>query len=164
MIEIKHGSVTIQLPEGYVMRENAGQLTKLEVSRLIRVPKGVGHLCELTADSVEKVGAKINFPSHITPDSLREAGKKAEKLDALIYDLEVMLNRVRQSALQDKDSAFEWVCQVNDIAKGYGKRNRDVWAIFVAPRDFTQKIRGRRRARLVPAPTEVLPPVTTAKG
>ena len=147
MNEVQFGSVKVQLPEGYILRENAGKLTALEVSRLARVPKAINRLCELTADSVEKIWGQITFPSHITPDSLREAGKNAEKLDALIYDLEVILNRARQSSRQDKAKAFVWVCEVNDIVRGYSKRNRDVWSIFGQVRDFMDKIRNLRRGR-----------------
>jgi hypothetical protein len=163
MAEFKHGSVTIQLPDGYELREKAGKLTVQEVSRLTRVPKGIGRLCELTADSVEKAWGKISLPAHITPDSMRAAGKKAEMLDTAIYETEVALDKMRQSWMQDKAEAFEMVCQVNDIVRGYGKRNRDVWSLFGLALDFLDKIRGRRRARIAPEPLEPTPPVVPTK-
>ena len=151
------------MPDGYELREKAGKLTVQEVSRLTRVPKGIGRLCELTADSVEKAWGKIALPAHITPDSLRAAGKKAELLDTVIYDTEVLLAKARQSWMQDKAEAFEMVCQVNDIVRGYGKRNRDVWSLFGLALDFLDKIRGRRRARAVIEPTEPSAPATPVK-
>jgi hypothetical protein len=159
MAELKHGSIVVQLPDGYELRENAGKLTKQEVARLARVPRGIGRLCELTAESVEKLWGKLTLPEHITPASLREAGTKAEKLDTLIYDLEFVLARARQSWMEDKAEAFEMVCQVNDIVRGYGKRNREVWSLFGVARDFLSRIRGRRRNLPTPEPIDPIPPI-----
>lgn len=144
MAEVKHGSIVLQLPADYELHEKAGKMDQLEVSRIPKVPQGIRKICDDVADALEKSQGKFTGPAGITPEMLRAAGKKAEQLDPVLQDLKVIQTAVQQSALKDKDFAFDLVRRVNDFVHAYGKRNKEYWSYFGRLKEFFAKIRGRR--------------------
>lgn len=49
---------------------------------------------------IEKSGAKFTPPAGVTPASLRASGKRAEGIDQVILDLEVVLNKLKRANLR----------------------------------------------------------------
>jgi hypothetical protein len=145
MIEVKHGNAVLQLPTLFPLPEKAGKLDPLEVSRIPKVPIGIGRICDHVADALEKTQGKFTAPDGITPQSLREAGLRADKVEQVLQDLEVITSSLRQAALIYKADAYEQVCKVNDLARAYGKRNREYWSIFGLMHNFFKKLRTRRK-------------------
>jgi hypothetical protein len=156
MVELRHGTATLQLPEMFPLPEKAGKMDPLEVSRIAKVPTGIGRVCDHAADALEKTQDKFPFPDGVTPKSLREAGQRADKIEQVLQDIEVLTSSLRQAALLYKAEAFEQVSRVNDLAKAYGKRNREYWSIFGLIHAFFKKLRARRKVRfeIVTTPPE----------
>ncbi len=124
MAEIKHGSVTITLPEGVELPEEAGKLSPLEVQRLPKARRLPGWTCDRVAASIESLEGEDEFhpPQGVTPEALREAGRLAHALHQNINDLEVVLQRLKQAELLYGAHAHKMLCATNDQYKAQAKR------------------------------------------
>jgi tripartite-type tricarboxylate transporter receptor subunit TctC len=140
MIELRQGSIVLTLPAELSELEKAGKLDPTAVSRISRTPKGLGQACFHTADSMEKAGSKFTPPADITPEVLRAAGQKAEKIDQVIQDLQVLTNWAKQASLLYKAEAYTKLRKVNDYVKAQGKHNRECYSLFGLLRAFFKRL------------------------
>jgi hypothetical protein len=154
MNEVKHGTIAVTLPNDVEIYDKAGKLDPLAVSRIARAPIGLGQACFNAADSLEKAAGKFIAPEGVTPEVLRVAGQKAEKIDQVIEDLEVILVWAKQSSLLSKADAYEKLRKLNDFVKTQGKYNRACYSIFKLTREFFKRLTGRGPA---PTPTAETP-------
>ena len=127
---VTHGSVTLSLPVHVNPPEKAFKMTAEEVKRIPKVQLGIGLACAQAADSGEKAGAKFTWPAGVTPASLRSKGQRAEDVDNVINDVEVILAGMKKANLLFDADAWDELRQVNDQVKAQGKRNPELLTIF----------------------------------
>jgi hypothetical protein len=101
--------VTVAIADELAPPAEAGNLGPDEVRRIAKAPRGIGLICDGTADAMEKSGARIAPPAGVTPASLRAMGKRAEGIDQVILDLDVVLNKLKQANLLFDAEAWELV-------------------------------------------------------
>lgn len=130
MAEIKHGTVTLTVADHLAPPPSAGQLTKEEVARLPRAPRSVGLACAQAADALEKAGAKLTVPPALNKEALLAAASRADDIDQVIVDVEVILARLKQANLMFDAEAWSLLRQVNDQVKAQGKHNPELLNIF----------------------------------
>jgi len=152
MAEFKHGSITLVVEDALTPSPEAGQMDPAAVKRIPKVPHGMGKTCEDAADSIEKAGDKFAPPKDVTAASLREAGDKAERIDQVVHDIEVMLVMFKQASLIFKATAYEQVRKVNDLVRAQGKHNEELLTIFEPLTSFFSRLR-RRKIVYIPVPT-----------
>ena len=134
--EIKHGSVAVTIPDELAPPEEAGNLAPEDVRRIPKAPRGLGLVCEATADALEKAGTSFTPPSEVTPASLRHMGSRAEGIDQVILDLEVVFNRLKQANLLFDAAAWEQIRKMNDQVKAQGKHDPELLVKFKPLLDF----------------------------
>lgn len=147
---VKYGNVSITVPDHLVPPDEAGTLSALEVSRIPRSPRAVGTLCDMAADAMERAGKTFQAPAGVTADSLRKAGERADGMDLVIHDIEVLLNRYKQGNLLVDAAAFALVRQVNDQIKAQSKQNPELTQFFA---QLLQAMTKLRKPKDEPAPT-----------
>ncbi len=150
MADIRHGTVTVTIADEFMPPPEAGNLGPDEVRRIAKAPRGLGLICDVAADAMEKVGASFTPPSGVTPATLRTLGKRAEGIDQVILDLEVVLNKLKQANLLFDAEAWEQVRKMNDQVKVQGKHDPEFLVMFKPLLDFFA--RGPRAPVPVPAP------------
>ena len=74
-------------------------------------------VCDAPADALEKSGTKFAAPAGVTPASLRALGKRAEEIDQVILDLDVVLGKLKQANLLFDAEAWEQIRKTNDQVK-----------------------------------------------
>ena len=112
-------------------------------------PRGIGSVCEVAADILEKSGTRFAAPAGVTPASLRTSGKRAEGIDQVILDLDVVLNKLKQGNLLLDAEAWEQIRKLNDQVKVQGKHDPEVLVMFKPVLDFFARVRPTATA---PAP------------
>jgi hypothetical protein len=159
MAELKHGTVTIQFPQELPLIEEAGKLDPRDISRIPRPPAGLAQVCYHAADSMEKMQGQFSPPNGVTPESLRLAGQRVEKVEQLLQDLDVIVGKLKQAGLMYKSEAYDQTCQLNDVVKLNGKRDRNFYKAFGRLRDFYKQL-GRGRTVTPTTPETNLTPTT----
>jgi hypothetical protein len=154
MAEIKHGSVTVTVPDELTPPENAGNLTPDEVRRLPKPPRGIGIVGAHTADAIKKAGDKLTLPKGITAETVAEACERADGIDQVIVDLEVLVAKMKQANLLMDADAWEQLRRVNGSVKEQMKFAPELELIFQVLRDFMS--RGARSGGQTP-PTPSTP-------
>jgi len=130
MAEVKHGTVSVTFDDSLKPPEQAGKLSPDELARIARPPRGIGLACEQAADAIDKAGDKFTPPKGVTPASLRDGGQRAEDIDLVIADLEVVVQTLKQAnAIFDGD-AWEQLRKVNDQVNAQAKHQPELKAIF----------------------------------
>jgi len=157
---VKYGNVSITVPDHLVPPDEAGTLSALEVSRIPRSPRSVGALCDMAADAMERAGKAFVAPAGVTADSLRKAGERADGMDLVIHDIEVLLNRYKQGNLLVDAQAYSIVRQVNDQVKAQAKLNPELSHFFAQLLQAFAKVRSTREE---PAPASAPSPAPTPK-
>ena len=152
MAEVRQGTLTMVLEDSLAPSEQAGTLSKVEVARIHKTPRGLRPLCEDTADALEKAGAQFLAPLGVTPKSLREAGARVEKLDQVILDGEVLLARLKQQSLLNKAEAYAQVRKVNDFVKAQGKHNQEIKTLFQRVLNFFARLRKGKKSSAAKPP------------
>ena len=94
---IQHGTVTVSIADVFAPPAQAGNLGPEEVRRIAKAPRRIGLVCDAAADALDKSGTTFAAPAGVTPASLRTLGKRAEGIDQVFLDLDVVL-RVRPPA------------------------------------------------------------------
>jgi len=158
MTDIRHGTVTVSIADELAPPPEAGNLGPDEVRRIAKAPRGIGLICDATADAMEKAGAKFTAPGGVSPASLRALGKGAEGTDQVILDLDVVLNKFKQANLLFDAEAWEQVRKMNDQVKAQGKHDPEFTVMFKPLLDFFA--RGPRAPAPVPSPA---PQATSAR-
>jgi hypothetical protein len=101
----------------------AGNMSPDDVRRIAKAPRRLGLVCDAAADILEKSGSKLTAPAGVAPASLRAKGKRAEGIDQVILDLEVVMNKLKQANLPFDADAHDEVRKTNDHVKAQGKRD-----------------------------------------
>jgi hypothetical protein len=109
----------------------------------------IGLVCDAAADALEKSGTKFAAPAGVTPALLRTMGKRAEGIDQVILDLDVVLNKLKQANLLFDAEAWEQIRKLNDQVKAQGKHDPEVMVMFKPVLDFFARVRPTATA---PAP------------
>lgn len=91
---------------------------------------------EAAADAMEKAGAQFSPPPGVTPASLRDSGNRADSIDQVILDLEVVANKLKQANLIFDADAWEQVRKMNDQVKAQGKHDPELLVMFKPLLDF----------------------------
>lgn len=149
MLEIQHGTVSVSIPDEFAMPAEAGNLSSEEVRRIAKAPRGIGLACDAAADALEKSGIKFVPPAGVNPASLRTLGKRAEGIDQVIFDVDVVLNKLKQANLLFDAEAWEQLRKLNDQVKAQGKHDPEVLVMFKSVLDFFARV---RPPAAVPAP------------
>jgi hypothetical protein len=139
MNEIRHGSITINLPDDVELSEKAEQLEQVAVSRILRAPAGLSQACYQAADSLEKAREQFTAMKGISPEILRDEGQRIEKLERVIQDLEVILYRAKRTSLLQKAGTYTKLRRLNDLAKAYAKHDPLFFRVFKPLFDFFKK-------------------------
>jgi hypothetical protein len=139
MAEIKHGNVTVNIPDHLALPAEAGSLTAEEVRRIPKPRKGLGLACEHSAQAMEAAGDQFQPPPGITPQGLREAGQRADEIDTVIAELEVVLVRLKQANLLFDQEALRQLAQTNDQVNVQGKHNPELARIFSALKVYFER-------------------------
>jgi len=107
-------------------------------------------------DALEKSGAKFTPPPGVSAASLRATGKRAEGIDQMILDVEVIMNKLKQANLLFDADAWEQIRKTNDQIKAQGKHDPELLVMFKPLLDYFA--RGPR-----PSATAHAPQVAPAK-
>src|SRR5262245_12978539 len=122
-VTLTHGVVTVTLPGHLAPPVEAGRLSPVEVQSLPKSPHGIGLACAQAADGIDKAGAQFAPPPGVTAASIRLAGRRAEEIDGVIQDLEVILTTAKQANLLFDAEAWRALRRVNDQVKSQAKDN-----------------------------------------
>jgi hypothetical protein len=139
MAEIKHGVVTLSVDDHLVPPPEAGNLTVEEVRRLPKARPGIGLACQASAQAIEQVGAALTLPPELSPEALRSAGERAEEVDQVIRDLELLLQRFRQANLIFDADALARLSQLNELVKLKARQTPEVETAFSVLRSFFKR-------------------------
>ena len=153
MADIKHGTVTVTVPNTLTPPANAGTLSPDEVQRIPKAPRGIGLVGTQTADAIDKAGAKLTLPAGVTSAALSAACARADGIDQVIVDLEVVLATLKQANLLFDAEAWELLRRVNGQVKEQMKFAPELEPMFRLLLDFMS--RGvRSGGPTPPTPTE----------
>lgn len=133
--------MSVSIPDEFPLPSQAGSLSPEDVQRIAKAPRGLGLACDAAADALEKSGTKFIPPAEVTPASLRTLGKRAEGIDQVILDLDVVLNKLKQANLLFDSAAWEQLRKVNDQVKAQGKHDPEVMVMFKPVLDFFARVR-----------------------
>lgn len=139
MAKIKHGTITISIPDELAPPEKAGKMSADEVARIPKAQLGVGLICAQAADIMEKVGPSFTAPAGVTPESLRAAAKRADEIDQYLVDIDVVREILKQANLLFDAEAWEQVRKVNDQVKAQGKHDPSLATSFKQVIDYFAK-------------------------
>lgn len=145
MGKIEYGSIVVTVPDALDPPEKAGKMAPVEVSRIPKAPRGLGLVCDKAAAAIKKAGDKFTPPPGVTPDSIAAAGQKAEDVDLVIGDLEVVTQIMKQANLIFDAEAWEQLRKLNDQVKAQGKHNPELLTMFKDVIDYFA--RGPRRPK-----------------
>lgn len=136
MAEIKHGTVSVTIHDTLAPPDRAGKMSPDEVARTPKPPRGLGLACDNAADAMGKAGAKFAAPAGVSPETLIAAAKRADGIDQVILDLEVVLATLKQANLLFDAEAWEQIRKVNDQVKAQAKHNPELLVMFKSVLDF----------------------------
>jgi len=155
MANLTHGKVTIAIPKELELPAEAGKLSAAEIQRLPKAPKGLGTACEQAAAALEKVGKQLTVPPALTAKALREAGQRAEGMDDLIHDIDVLRATIQQANLIRDEQAWSLLRQLKDQVAAQGKVDKSLLPLFQPLLDYVAKpsIKAAATRRAKPKPT-----------
>ena len=130
MKKLKQGKTTIEIADHIYPPAKAGTMSADDLKRIPKARTGVGAVCDGAADAIEQLEGEFTAPKSVTSKSLREAGRKAEDVDAVVNDVEQMLAKLKQANLIFDAEALELLGSLNDQVKAQGKRNERVRLAF----------------------------------
>jgi hypothetical protein len=130
MAEVKHGTVSVNIPDALKPPAKAGNMSPDEVKRLPKAPRGIGLVGVHTADAITKAGDKITLPKEVTAAALLAACERADSIDQVIIDLEVVLATLKQANLLFDAEAWELLRKVNGQVKEQMKYTPELAAMF----------------------------------
>ena len=111
-------------------------MSPVEVQRLPKVPHGIGLACDQAAAAMEAARGRFTAPAGVTVESLKLAGFRAERIDSVIRDLDVVNAQLRQANLIFDADAWEQLRKVNDQIKAQAKYEPELSSIFQSVADF----------------------------
>lgn len=132
LVPVTYGTGTVLVPSDLQPPPEAGQLTVSQVQALSKPWHGLGRACDDAADSIEKAGGQLALPAGLTPERLRSQGSRAERIDQVVADLEVLLGRLKQANLLFDDEAFRDLRRVYDGVKSQSKYNPELETMFAS--------------------------------
>lgn len=128
--QIKQGNVTVEVADNIAPPPKAGKLTPAEVKSILKARTGVGLVCAASATAIDNLGAEFEAPRGLTAAALREAGKKAEDIDLVISNLELVINTLKQANLIFDAEAHALLIKLNDRVKETRKQNGNIGVAF----------------------------------
>jgi hypothetical protein len=146
MAKIKHGTIVLSIPDELTPPDKAGKMKPEEVSRIPKAPHGLGLACARAADAITKAGDAFTLPTGITIEGLIAAGKRAEDIDQVIQDVEVILATLKQANLLFDAEAYTQLRKVNDQVKAQAKHAPALTRIFKQVVDFFARARANKPA------------------
>ena len=162
MSEWKEGRVTVELPESVKLSERAGKISKKDVSRLLKAPRGMGLVVEHTAVALKTAGPSFVAPIGMTPESLRALGiEESNQLERIIHDLLRMVLKLRQGKLLIDHETHLQLRMLKDQVRVQAKYNPQLLLIFASLLELFDKsavTRKENRARARKAAREVAAP------
>ncbi|MBK9266731.1 MAG: hypothetical protein IPM54_43965 [Polyangiaceae bacterium] len=141
MATVSYGTVSLTIADALTPPAKAGNLSADEVRRLPKAPRGIGLAGAHTADAIGKAGTKLTLPADITAEILLAVCQKAEDIDQVIIDLEVVLTILKQANLLFDAEAWEMLRRVNDQVKAQAKYAPELEIIFRTLFDFMSRKR-----------------------
>ncbi len=150
MADLKHGKVSIAIPKELTPPKEAGKLSPEVVQRLPKPPSGIGSACEQAASAIDKVGKLLTLPPSVTAKALREAGQRAEGMDEVVRDLDVLRATVQQANLIFDAEAWSLVRQVKDQVTAQSKIDPSLAAPFQPVLDYVGQVARRRPKKPTP--------------
>jgi hypothetical protein len=120
MAQFTYGGVTVTISDDIEVPEKAGTLTVEDIRRLPHPKRGLGLVCETTADAMEKAPDKFSIPN-LTAARLRKQGQMADGIDKVIVDLEYLTFRMKQANLLLDSQAYESLRRVLTFVRGQEK-------------------------------------------
>jgi hypothetical protein len=130
MATVTHGMITIEVAELLALPEQAGKLSTKEMQKIPKPPRGIGRLCAQAADAIERAGETFSPPPGVTPQSLREAGERADGIDQYLIDLDFLREKVRQANLLFDADAWKQARRMNDSIKAQMRHDPALALIF----------------------------------
>ena len=127
MAELRHGAIVVILPDFLTLPEKAGKLSKKEVRRLVKVPKGADYAAKMSASALEKMGESFQTPRGLTPEVLLRATQQSYALVRLLDDLSVVQLVLQQALLLADAELYKWLQKLNDSLKAQGKYSADLY-------------------------------------
>ncbi|MBK9258454.1 MAG: hypothetical protein IPM54_01305 [Polyangiaceae bacterium] len=139
MAEVKYGNVTVTIPDSLTPPAKAGKMSADEVRRLPKARRGIGLVGAHTADAIAKAGSKLTLPPDVNATTLAAACSRAEEIDQVIVDLEVVLGILKQANLLFDAEAWEMLRKVNGQLKEQMKYAPELEPIFRVLIDFMSR-------------------------
>ncbi len=104
-----------------------------------------------TADAIDKAGVKLTLPAGVTSASLLAACARADGIDKVIIDLEVVLAILKQANLLFDADGWEQLRRVNGAVKEQAKFAPELTVMFQVLHEFMR--RGARSGGQTPPTT-----------
>jgi hypothetical protein len=123
MKRVKHGCVQVELPESITPPKKAGKMSKKEVRRLLKSPRGMVSVCHQSASAIERIQEPFSLPQELSPGALHEAAQRSEEIAKVMQDLSVILLELSQARLLFDHDTFSRLRYLKDIVKAYAKRD-----------------------------------------
>ncbi len=134
--EFKIGDITIILPDDLEIPEAAKTAGVDELGRKNQARRGVGLLCMIIADLLERHPDRLRLPAHITPARLRELGARAEAWDSVILNVAELSRLVQKSNTVADGEAHDALGEVNQQLKAQLSSDPTLAADFAALRAY----------------------------
>jgi len=142
--QIKQGNVTVEVADSIAPPPKAGKMTPAEVREIVKARTGVGLVCSASATAIETLGAELEVPRGVTAAALREAGARAEDIDLVISNLEVVINTLKQANLIFDAEAHNLLIKLNDRVKASRKQNGNIGVAFGSLTEYFSNTSARK--------------------
>lgn len=139
MTDIKHGTVTVTVPDSLALPEKAGKLTPDEILRLPKARRGLGLVGQHVAAAMSKLGAAFIAPAGVTAESVLAKCERAEQIDQVITDNDVVQTRLKQGNLMMDADAWEDLLKINDQVKAQAKHDPEIAKAFEFLREYMKR-------------------------
>lgn len=152
--ELKQGAVTVIVPDGVPVLEQAGKLTAKELAREIKSYTGLGVCCQQTSQALHKNVERIAVPN-VDLVQMEQESKQAEALSTLVNDLENVLLRLKQNQILLAARAHRKLIRVLAFVKAYQKSDPHILELFPHLDGYFSK--KRRRISKTPTTESTVP-------
>jgi hypothetical protein len=149
MKELKHGAVSVVLPENVELSLRAGKMSKREVSRLLKAPVGMRYAAEHSALALTQAGESFAAPVGITPELLKAfCNGESEVLERIIVDLLHLLLKFKQGKLLVDAKLHHVLRQLKDSVRAQAKYTPQLLLMFAPLLALFEKSKETRKKRV----------------
>ena len=134
--ELKLGDLSFTLPDDLEIPERAYNESLEQLGKTSNARRGVGVICMMVADLMERYPGRLRLDPKYTPEYLRALGEAAEAWDRVLLNLEEAKRLVQKSNLIADGDAHSALGDVNKQLKSQSADDPALSADFAALRAY----------------------------